>query len=131
MLTSITLSFNKACDTWRTGLRGVDGPPPWTMISTANKQTNPMTASTSTTYNGWANYETWNASLWIGNDEFLYNTARACVTYAEAGENVWDKFVRCMTDGMIGRFMGETGDGVRWDDPAIDAAEMVEMMTEL
>ena len=33
--------------------------------------------------NGWANYETWNAALWIGNDEFLYNTAKACVTYRE------------------------------------------------
>ena len=40
-----------------------------------------MTCSTQTeTYNGWANYETWNAALWIGNDEFLYNTAKACVT---------------------------------------------------
>ena len=36
---------------------------------------------TDTTYHGWANYETWNAALWIGNDEFLYNTAKACVTY--------------------------------------------------
>ena len=80
--------------------------------------------------NGWANYETWNASLWIGNDEFLYNTARACVQFAE-GESPWTKFVRCMTDGQIGRFIGETGDGVRWDNPAIDAAEMNEMMEEL
>ena len=47
--------------------------------------------------NGWANYETWNASLWIGNDEFLYNTAKACVTYREGLETPWDKFVRCMT----------------------------------
>jgi len=90
-----------------------------------------MTASTMTdTYNGWANYETWNASLWIGNDEFLYNTAKACVTYAE-GETPWDKFIRCMTEGQIGRFIGETGDGVRWDDPAINATEMNEMMADL
>ena len=82
--------------------------------------------------NGYANYETWNAALWIGNDEFLYNTAKACVVYREAGiETAWEKFVRCMTDGQIGRHLETTGDGVRWDDPAIDAAEMLEMMTEL
>ena len=66
--------------------------------------------------NGWANYETWNAALWIGNDEFLYNTAKACVTYREAGiETPWQKFVRCMTDGQIGRHLVKTGDGVRWE----------------
>ena len=80
--------------------------------------------------NGWANYETWNAALWIGNDEFLYNPAKACVEFAE-GENPWTKFQRCMIEGQIGRFLGCTGDGVRWDDPAIDAAEMTEMMTDL
>ena len=80
--------------------------------------------------NGWANYETWNASLWIGNDEFLYNTAKACVQFAE-GETPWTKFVRCMTEGQIGRFIGETGDGVRWDNPAIDAGEMDAMLEEL
>mgnify|MGYP001297864411 FL=1 len=90
-----------------------------------------MTTATDTTYNGWANRETWNAALWIGNEQFLYNTAKACVTYAEDGENPWFKFVRCMTGGMIGSFLGETGDGVRWDDPAICADEMVEMMTDL
>jgi len=83
------------------------------------------------TMNGWANYETWNAALWIGNDEFLYNTAKACVEFCDVTETPWQKFVRCMMDGMIGRHLGETGDGVRWDDPAIDAAEMVEMMTDL
>jgi hypothetical protein len=80
--------------------------------------------------NGFANYETWNAALWIGNDEFLYNTAKACVEFAE-GETPWEKFVRCMTDGMIGRHLVMTGDGVRWDDPTINADEMNAMMTDL
>ena len=84
-----------------------------------------------TTYNGWANYETWNASLWVQNDEFLYNTAKACVTYCADWENPWTKFVRCMTEGQIGRHLLQTPDGVRWDDDKIDAQEMLDMMTDL
>ena len=83
------------------------------------------------TFNGWANYETWNAALWIGNDEFLYNTAKACVIYREGLETPWDKFVRCMTDGQIGRMLGKTEDGVSWNDPSIDADEMNEMIWDL
>ena len=100
----------------------------------SRQTTNIMTASTTTaneTYNGWANYETWNASLWISNDEFLYNTAKACVTYREGLETPWEKFVRCMTDGQIGRMLGKTEDGVAWNDPEIDADEMNEMIWEL
>ena len=82
-------------------------------------------------YNGWKNYQTWNASLWIGNDEFLYNTAKACVEYCGDNETPWDKFQRCMMDGQIGRYLVKTGDGVRWDDANIDANEMNEMMLEL
>ena len=103
----------------------IDPPAASTMTSV---QTNDMTV---TTYNGWTNYETWNAALWIGNDEFLYNTAKACVEFCGDNETPWDKFVRSMTHGQIGRYLVETGDGVRWDDEAINEEEMIEMMTEL
>ena len=88
-------------------------------------------SDTTTTFQGWANYQTWNAALWIGNDQFLYNTAKACVEYANENESPWPKFVRSMTDGMIGRHLVKTGDGVRWDDPAINADEMIAMMKDL
>ena len=101
-------------------------PPPVPIMTSV--QTNDMTA---TTFQGWANWETWNAALWIGNDEFLYNTAKACVTFRDGLETPWDKFVRCMTDGQIGRHLEKTGDGLRWDDPAIDADEMNEMLWDL
>jgi len=77
--------------------------------------------------NGWENYETWNASLWIGNDEFLYNTAKACVKFCPEDETPYAKFIRCMMNGG----MPTTGDGVKWDDPTINHDEMVEMMDEL
>ena len=87
--------------------------------------------ATDATFNGFATYETWNAALWIQNDEFLYNTARACVEFAAEGESPWSKFVRCMTEGQIGRHLLVTGDGVAWNDPAIDATEMNELMADL
>ena len=81
--------------------------------------------------NGYANYETWNAALWIQNDEFLYNTAKACVEFAAEDESPWWKFVRCMTNGQIGRHLVTTGDGVRWDDPAINPCTMGALFEEL
>ena len=83
------------------------------------------------TYNGWQNWETWSASLWISNDEFLYNTAKACVTYCDANETPYDKFERCMMTGTIGKFLRKNGDGLAWNDPAINRDEMNEMMAEL
>ena len=50
-------------------------------------------------------------SLWIGNDEFLYNTyAKACVKFCSVDDTPWDSFVRCFTDVTIGNFMNETGE---------------------
>ena len=78
-------------------------------------------------YNGWANYETWNVALWIQNDQWLYNTAKACVTYCAIGETPYDKFIRCMEN--VDKFT--TKDGVRWDDEEINCDEILEMMNEL
>lgn len=80
-----------------------------------------MTATlTSTeTYNGWANYETWNVALWIQNDYTTYKIARkfdsydALIPYLE------------MHWGQM------TPDGVRWMNPTIDTDEMNEMLSEL
>ena len=81
--------------------------------------------------NGWANYETWNVALWIGNDEFLYNAAKACVEYCSDNETPWDKFQRCMMEGQIGSFLGKTGDGVKWNNEKIDGPAINEMMKDL
>ena len=76
--------------------------------------------------NGYANYETWNAALWIQNDPFLYNTARACVEFCETADTPWAAFQRCMSN--CERFT--TGDGVRWDDEAINVCQMGALFEE-
>ena len=71
---------------------------------------------TDTNYNGWANYETWNVALWIGNDEGLYNLARECDDYETFRE-------------MMGET--ETPDEVAWNDSGLDIDELNEMIQEL
>ena len=81
------------------------------------------------TYNGYPNYETWNAVLWILNDPVLYNTARTLVEYAEPDCTPtwnWRQFINQMN--RCGEFT--TGDGVRWDDPAINPLTMGEVFGE-
>ena len=72
---------------------------------------------TDTTYNGWANYETWNVALRLQNDEGLYNFARRYDDYS--------KFV-----SAIG-FGSETPDGVSFASPKLDYDELNEMMQDL
>ena len=65
-------------------------------------------------YNGWTNYETWNAALWINNDEGLYSIAQ------DAGD--YQTFVDLMRDldSM------ETPDKVAWNDSGINVSELNE-----
>ena len=37
-----------------------------------------------TTFNGWANYETWNVSLYINNEYSIYSLAREWVEHVES-----------------------------------------------
>ena len=73
---------------------------------------------TDQTYNGWANYETWNVALWIGNHEGLYNIARRCRDYNHFVANVSE-------------FLTQTMDGVAWNDSELDTDELDEMIDEL
>ena len=76
----------------------------------------PMTVSyqtniQDTSYNGWTNYNTFNVALWIQNDEGLYNIASECGSYQDFVE-------------YISEFMTQTPDGVRFDDPTVNAIEL-------
>jgi len=85
------------------------------------------TQMTQQTYNGWANYETWNVSLWIQNNQFLYNTAVACVEFKSANEQPYTKFIRCMEN--CNQFT--TQDLVYWADESINQNEINEMMIDM
>ena len=52
--------------------------------------------------NGYANYETWNVALWIGNDEGLYNEAKRL---AKFGRMYQDLVSCCMSAAAKRRLM--------------------------
>ena len=79
------------------------------------------TDMTGQTYNGWANYETWNVALRIQNSEVLYHLAQQ---WAEHG-------YKSLSHQLIELCGAETGDGVAWNDPALDINELNEMLEEL
>jgi hypothetical protein len=85
-----------------------------------------MTAATYQTnvldqgYNGWANYETWNVSLWVQNDEGLYDLARNFTNYDDLVTVLYEEFG-----------VKETRDGVKFADPKVNRLELNEVLAEI
>jgi hypothetical protein len=83
------------------------------------------TRAQDTTYNGWKNRSTWNAALWIGNDEGLYRSAVAFMeTYK--GRRPYAAFLEYA--GLEG---DKTPDGIKWDSRLMDYKALNGMMREL
>ena len=76
---------------------------------------------TDTQYNGWTNYETWNVSLWIQNNECYYDIALQCDDY----QDFVDALEACGFNGK------STPDGVKWSSAKINTLELDEMIQEL
>jgi hypothetical protein len=75
------------------------------------------------TYNGYANYQTWNVCLWIANDQFLYGLASQCESY-----NDFKILLRDIFDSNDMKH--ETPDSVSWNDSGINLAELQEFWVE-
>ncbi len=88
-----------------------------------------MTMTAPDTYNGWANYNTWNIALYIQNEYTLYLMAVAYVT------NMYENHMKVDYNDLVytlSEMMGDTTpDGVLWDDTTVDTDELTEMLEEL
>lgn len=87
------------------------------------------------TYNGWANYETWNVTLWIGGDEGIYAFVRngladllECAT-DNSWENVSETDLRELVRDSFGS--NKTPDGVSVMNPALDWSEIIAYLHEV
>jgi hypothetical protein len=76
---------------------------------TASYQTNALDIS----YNGWCNRETWNISLWIQNDQDLYDFAAECGDYETLVNRLYEEY------GVT-----ETKDGVKFADPKVNVIQL-------
>ena len=79
-----------------------------------------QTQMTTETYNGWANYETWNVALWLGNDEGMYDLARG---YRHHG-------YKSLSHVLVELFGPQTPDGVHWQDCELDIFALSDMLEE-
>ena len=67
---------------------------------TSTYQANLLTPDTE--YNGWTNYQTWNAALWIGSDEGLYDIARRALDWSHLLEIFANYGIDTTGDGVDG-----------------------------
>ena len=74
---------------------------------------------TSTGYNGYANYKTWNVSLFLSSDENLYNMVKHYDSWAKVKEVLLEVGIT------------KTSDNVPFDDVELDTKELDDMLAEL
>ena len=75
-----------------------------------------------TTYNGWANFETWQVALWIDNDQYLYQMAHFC------GKNNLDfEMFKTIVKNQKGDWQIDIKN---WDNPLINVDEINEKLEE-
>lgn len=74
---------------------------------------------TSTGYNGYANYKTWNVSLFLSSDENLYNMVKHYDSWAKVKEVLLEVGIT------------KTSDDVPFDDVELDTKEIDDMLAEL
>lgn len=76
-------------------------------------------------YNGYANWETWNVSLWLSNEEPLYRQIVAFMR-GYAGSAPYRDFI-----AKAGLADEKTPDGAAYLDPALDYDELDELFREI
>lgn len=85
-------------------------------------------------YNGWANYETWNVTLWIDNDEGMYGFVRdGLEELLDRNGNDWQSIPEVEIRELVRDAFGanKTPDGVSLMDPALNWNEISDMLLEL
>ena len=87
-----------------------------------------MNTNTDKTYNGWANYATWNINLWAFNEEAFYERIRGRVRGGGAIDGY--EAYRLMAVIYETFDLKETPDGVSIEDPNIDWEEIAKSINE-
>lgn len=87
-----------------------------------------MNTDTDKTYNGWANYPTWNINLWAFNEEALYEAIRVRVRGGGAIDAYEAYRLMAVTYEMFD--LKETPDGVSVEDRDINWEEIANSINE-